>query len=228
MARQVAHEIKNPLTPMKLSIQYLQKSISSNHPNVKELSSNVANTLVEQIDHLSKIASDFSQFANISYTNIEEFDLHEILRSLKELYRSDENIEFLWKPLRRKLIVNADKTQMNRLFTNLFANAVEACVDRTCRIEVTEELFDGMVRVNIKDNGEGIPAEIQSRIFIPNFTTKSSGTGLGLAMCKGIVEKAKGEIWFETAEGEGTIFYIRLPLVKKSVPERLAVTESSR
>ena len=103
MARQVAHEIKNPLTPMKLSIQYLQKSINSNHPNVKELSSNVASTLVEQIDHLSKIAADFSQFANISYTNMEEFDLHEVLRSLNELYRSDENIEFIWRPLTEKI-----------------------------------------------------------------------------------------------------------------------------
>ncbi|MGZ8523232.1 MAG: sensor histidine kinase [Chitinophagaceae bacterium] len=214
MARQVAHEIKNPLTPMKLSIQYLQKSINSNHPNVKELSSNVANTLVEQIDHLSKIAADFSQFANISYTNMEEFDLHEVIRSLNELYRSDENIEFIWRPLRRNLIVNADKTQMNRLFTNLFANAVEACEGKICRIEVTEESYDGVVRVSIRDNGEGIPPEMQSRIFIPNFTTKSSGTGLGLAMCKGIVEQVKGKIWFDTQKGSGTTFHVEIPLVE--------------
>jgi nitrogen fixation/metabolism regulation signal transduction histidine kinase len=214
MARQVAHEIKNPLTPMKLSIQYLQKSINSNHPNVKELSSNVANTLVEQIDHLSKIAADFSQFANISYTNMEEFDLHEVIRSLNELYRSDENIEFIWRPLRRNLLVNADKTQMNRLFTNLFANAVEACEGKACRIEVTEESYDGVVRVSIRDNGEGIPPEMQSRIFIPNFTTKSSGTGLGLAMCKGIVEQVKGKIWFDTQKANGTTFHVEIPLVK--------------
>lgn len=212
MARQVAHEIKNPLTPMKLSIQYLQKAINSNHPNVKELSSNVANTLVEQIDHLSKIAADFSQFANISYTNIEQFDLHDVLRSLHELYRSDENIQFIWKPLRTRLLVNADKTQMNRLFTNLFANAVEACIDKACRIEVTEELLDGKVRISVSDNGEGISDEMQSRIFIPNFTTKSSGTGLGLAMCKGIVEQVKGKIWFNTVKGSGTTFHVEIPL----------------
>ncbi len=213
MARQVAHEIKNPLTPMKLSIQYLQKSINSNHPNVKELSSNVASTLVEQIDHLSKIAADFSQFANISYTNMEEFDLHEVLRSLQELYRSDENIEFMWRPLPYRIIVNADKTQMNRLFTNLFANAVEACEGRQCRIEVSEQLMEGKIRISIRDNGEGIPEETQSRIFMPNFTTKSSGTGLGLAMCKGIVEQLKGKIWFETQKGHGTTFHVELPLV---------------
>jgi signal transduction histidine kinase len=217
MARQVAHEIKNPLTPMKLSIQYLQKSINSNHPNVKELSSNVASTLVEQIDHLAKIAADFSQFANISYTNMEEFDLHEVIRSLKELYRSDESIAFTWKPVNRPLTVNADKTQMNRLFTNLFANAVEACVDKACQIDVTEEVYDGVVRISIKDNGEGISQEMQSRIFIPNFTTKSSGTGLGLAMCKGIVEQVKGKIWFDTQRGTGTTFHVEIPLAEESL-----------
>ncbi|MDP4262311.1 MAG: ATP-binding protein [Bacteroidota bacterium] len=212
MARQVAHEIKNPLTPMKLSIQYLQKSIDSNQPNVKELSSNVATTLVEQIDHLSKIAADFSQFANIGNINAEKFDIHEVLRSLKELYQSDEHVEFIWEPVHRQVFIDADKTQMNRLFTNLFANAREAC-DGNCRIEVTEELYNGSIRINIKDNGEGIPAEMQSRIFIPNFTTKSSGTGLGLAMCKGIIEQAKGKIWFETGVGRGTTFHVELPMV---------------
>lgn len=218
MARQVAHEIKNPLTPMKLSIQYLQKAIDSNQPNVKELSGNVARTLVEQIDHLSKIAADFSQFANISYTNVEEFDLHEVIRSLRELYRSDPNIEFNWYPLHQRLMLYADKTQMNRLFTNLFANAVEACASQQCRIEVQEHLLpDGMVRISIRDNGEGIAPEMQSRIFIPNFTTKSSGTGLGLAMCKGIVEQARGRIWFETEKGTGTTFHVELPLSGEGV-----------
>jgi nitrogen fixation/metabolism regulation signal transduction histidine kinase len=214
MARQVAHEIKNPLTPMKLSIQYLQKAINTNQPNVKELSSSVANTLVEQIDHLSKIAADFSQFANIGNTNIELFDLHDVIGSLKDLYRPDHNIQFDWKPVNEKVIIEADKTQMNRLFTNLFANAVEACDgNAACRIDVTEEQHNGSIRISIKDNGEGIAPEMQSRIFSPNFTTKSSGTGLGLAMCKSIVEQAKGKIWFETEKEKGTIFHVELPVV---------------
>jgi signal transduction histidine kinase len=213
MARQVAHEIKNPLTPMKLSIQYLQKSIDSNQPNVKELSSNVATTLVEQIDHLSKIAADFSQFANIGITHAERFDLHEVIGSLKDLYQPNENVKFTWSPVYQQAIVDADKTQMNRLFTNLFTNAVEASGDH-CTIEVKEELFNGSIRVSIKDNGEGIAPEMQSRIFIPNFTTKSSGTGLGLAMVKGIVEQAKGKIWFETEKGVGSTFHVELPLAE--------------
>lgn len=213
MARQVAHEIKNPLTPMKLSIQYLQKAINSNQPNVKELSGNVAHTLIEQIDHLSKIAADFSQFANIGNINVETFDLHEVIGSLQELYRADPHINFTWRPVFRPAMIDADKTQMNRLFTNLIANAVEACGDRDCTIEVNELGLEDRIQVSIKDNGEGIPPEMQSRIFIPNFTTKSSGTGLGLAMCKGIVEQAKGKIWFETEQGKGTTFYVELPLV---------------
>lgn len=211
MARQVAHEIKNPLTPMKLSIQYLQKSIDSNQPNVKELSTNVANTLVEQIDHLAKIAADFSQFANIGNINAEKFDLHEVIGSLKDLYQPDTNVDFKWQPVRDQICIEADKTQMNRLFTNLFTNAIEASEGK-CMLEVREELVNGNVRVSVKDNGEGIAPEMQSRIFIPNFTTKSSGTGLGLAMCKGIIEQAKGKIWFETEKGVGTTFHVELPL----------------
>jgi two-component system nitrogen regulation sensor histidine kinase NtrY len=213
MARQVAHEIKNPLTPMKLSIQYLQKAINNNQPNVKELSGSVANTLVEQIDHLSKIAADFSQFANIGTTSIARFDLHDVISSLRELYRANEGIDFQWFPVDRPVFVAADKTQMNRLFTNLFTNAVEASRNNAITtIEVRERVIDDKIQICVRDNGEGIPEDMQSRIFVPNFTTKSSGTGLGLAMCKGIVEQAKGDIWFETKAGEGTAFFVELPL----------------
>lgn len=214
MARQVAHEIKNPLTPMKLSLQYLQKAINNNQSNVKELTSNVANTLVEQIDHLSKIASDFSQFANIGNTNVEQFDLHEVIASLKELFRPNQNVHIEWRPIHDQVLVEADKTQMNRLFTNLLTNAVEACKENgECRIEIDEKRNGNTFFISIKDNGEGIPTEMQSRIFVPNFTTKSSGTGLGLAMCKGIVEQAKGKIWFETGQGMGSTFHVSLPIL---------------
>ncbi len=214
MARQVAHEIKNPLTPMKLSIQYLQKAINNNHPNVKELSGNVASTLVEQIDHLSKIAADFSQFANIGNTHVEQFDLHEVIGSLKELFRPNYNVEIDWQPIHDRVMVEADKTQMNRLFTNLLTNAVEACKeDGQCRIGISERREGDRIHISIKDDGEGIPPDMRDKIFVPNFTTKSSGTGLGLAMCKGIVEQAHGTIWFETEEAVGTTFHVELPLV---------------
>ncbi len=214
MARQVAHEIKNPLTPMKLSIQFLQKSIDNNSSNVKELTTNVAKTLVEQIDHLSKIAFDFSQFANIGNTNIETFDINEVIRSLDNLYKTSHEGDLKLNTVPGKVMIRADKTQMNRLFTNLIQNAIEACNGKAkCSIELNEVQVDGVVQISVKDNGEGIPSEMQSKIFIPNFTTKSSGTGLGLAMCKGIAEQAGGRIWFETTKGEGSTFYVELPVV---------------
>jgi two-component system, NtrC family, nitrogen regulation sensor histidine kinase NtrY len=213
MARQVAHEIKNPLTPMKLSIQYLQKAIDNNAPNVKELSSSVARTLIEQIDHLSKIASEFSQFANIGNSRAEEFDLHETLHSLVLLHSSQDHAIIEWKPLSRKLMIRADRTQINRLFTNLLQNAVEAIPEDTRgEIVVTEEVIDDEVVISVQDNGSGIPEEMESKIFSPNFTTKTSGTGLGLAMCKGIVENSKGRIWFNNRPGNGTTFHVALPL----------------
>ncbi len=220
MARQVAHEIKNPLTPMKLSIQYLQKAINNNSGNVKELTANVAKTLVEQIDHLSKIASDFSQFANIGNPKNEVFDLHEMLYSLTSLYETTENLLFKWVPVHQKIMVYADKTQLNRLFTNLLQNALEAChnMDK-CVVSVSEELKDDSILVKVTDNGEGINEDMHSKIFMPNFTTKSSGTGLGLAMSKTIVEQAKGKIWFETKEGQGTTFFVELPVLRVSANE---------
>jgi nitrogen fixation/metabolism regulation signal transduction histidine kinase len=215
MARQVAHEIKNPLTPMKLSIQYLQKAINNNQSNVKELTSNVANTLIEQIDHLSKIAADFSRFANIGNKNVEVLDLHQVLSSLVGLYSADPKVKLEWDKVQLPLKMKADKTHMNRLFTNLLTNAVDACAnEEKCLIKIKEEANDGHVLIQVKDNGEGIPEETRSKIFVPNFTTKTSGTGLGLAMCKSIVEQAGGDIWFETETDKGTTFFVQLPLLK--------------
>jgi signal transduction histidine kinase len=175
----------------------------------------VAKTLVEQIDHLSKIASDFSQFANIGNPKKEVFDLHEMLYSLTSLYETTENLLFKWVPVYQRIMVYADKTQLNRLFTNLLQNALEACDSNSRRvISVSEEMGNESIIVKVTDNGEGIPVDMWSKIFIPNFTTKSSGTGLGLAMSKTIVEQAKGRIWFETTEGEGTTFYVELPILR--------------
>lgn len=214
MARQVAHEIKNPLTPMKLSIQYLQKAIQNNQPNVQELTTNVASTLIEQIDHLSKIAADFSQFANIGNKRVESIDLHSVIGSLLDLFSTNPKVDVTWKPVRHEVLMEVDKTHMNRLFTNLLANAVDACSERQqCKVTITEKIVGNHLQVAVADNGDGIPQDMQSKIFTPNFTTKTSGTGLGLAMCKGIVEQAGGRIWFTTEEGVGTTFFVQLPLM---------------
>ena len=214
MARQVAHEIKNPLTPMKLSLQYLQKAIDNNTGNLNELTKSVANTLVEQIDHLSQIAGQFSQFANIGNPRSEIFDLNESLRMTIQLHSLEENVALEWMPVNEPVFINADKTHINRLFTNLIQNAMQAVPGNIkAHIQINEVMQDSAILVTIKDNGNGIPENMRSKIFTPNFTTKTSGTGLGLAMCKGIVEQSKGDIWFKTKEGEGTTFYVKLPMV---------------
>jgi nitrogen fixation/metabolism regulation signal transduction histidine kinase len=214
MARQVAHEIKNPLTPMKLSIQYLQKAINSGSANIKQLSQQVADTLVEQIDQLAKIAGDFGQFANIGNVTLERFDLAEVLGTLINLYNADSNLHIDWqKTAAATDYIMADKGQVTRLFTNLIKNAVEASSDKELiGITIRQYRQDEEVIIAVIDHGSGIPRDMQSKIFTPNFTTKSSGTGLGLAICKGIVEKANGSIWFETKEGEGSTFFISFPL----------------
>lgn len=213
MARQVAHEIKNPLTPMKLSMQFLQKSIESNAPNVKQLTESVARTLVEQIDHLSQIAGEFSQFANIENSKKEFFDVNEALKTVLHLYASNDRLQITSEILPKKIIIEADKTHINRLFTNLILNALQSIPENTmANVDINETIDDHHVTLKITDNGMGIAEDIRSKIFTPNFTTKTSGTGLGLAMCKRIVEQAKGEIWFETNTDVGTSFFVQLPI----------------
>ena len=213
MARQVAHEIKNPLTPMKLSIQYLQRAMESNTANAVNLSKKLASSLIEQIDQLSKIASDFSQFANIEHINPERFDITEVITSLVNIYKTGTYTKIKYVNDNSKAEIFYDKTQVNRLFTNLIKNAIEAAKDSDA-VEIFIKQFraDNHIIISVKDNGNGIQEELQSKIFDPNFTTKTSGTGLGLAICKAIVEKANGKIWFVTAPNEGTIFFVELPL----------------
>lgn len=214
MARQVAHEIKNPLTPMKLSIQYLQKAIDSNSADAKNISQSVAKTLVEQIDYLSNIASDFSSFANIGNPRLEKVNIVESIQSVVGLFSMQQEGLLELTASNDALFVMADKTQLNRLFTNLIRNALEAVPEGTkANVQLHIEENDGKVLVRIRDNGAGVKPELQDKIFYPNFTTKTSGTGLGLAMCKGIVEQMKGDIWFTTEQEKGSTFFVELPLL---------------
>jgi two-component system, NtrC family, nitrogen regulation sensor histidine kinase NtrY len=216
MARQVAHEIKNPLTPMKLSIQYLQKAIDNNLPDAKHISQNVAKTLVEQIDYLSNIASDFSSFANIGNPRMERVNIYESVKAVADLFAmSDTDDKVIFDEKEQEVEVMSDRTHLNRLFTNLIRNGLEAVPHgRQAIVVIRMNTSHDYVVIEFKDNGDGIPAELQQKIFYPNFTTKTSGTGLGLAICKGIVEQMKGDIWFTTQPNEGSKFFVKLPLVK--------------
>lgn len=217
MARQVAHEIKNPLTPMKLNIQYLQQALSSKSPNVEELTKRVSASLIEQIDNLSYIASEFSNFAKMPEARPEELELNSLLVSAVELYRNKDGIDTTLQKPGEKLVIYADKSQLLRVFTNLLENAMQALQGRENRsIKVVLQKEDGHAIISFADTGHGINSEVAARIFQPYFTTKTSGTGLGLAMTKKIIEFWQGEIWFDTEEDKGTTFYIRLPLLTQT------------
>ncbi len=213
MAKQVAHEIKNPLTPMKLSLQYLERSIDNGHNDVQALTKQVTKTLIEQIDQLAKIASDFSQFANIQNAHFEQIDIIDSLSSVVDLYRMDGSVNIQWSKPSFKVNVLADNTQICRVFSNLIKNAIEAELEMNEKlITINCTIENKYVTIAIIDNGVGIPTELQDKIFEPNFTTKTSGTGLGLAICRSIVENSNGKIGFESKQGLHTTFYVQLPI----------------
>ncbi len=208
MARQVAHEIKNPLTPMRLNIQSFQMSFDPDDPQIKEKFNEFSNILIEQIDLMSKIASAFSDFAKMPQAQLLNADLVEVIKNSLKLY-DEQQVKFVSN--KEKIFFNFDKSQMQRVITNLVKNAIQAVpADRKPDILVSIKETDDKIIIAVSDNGSGISPENQSRIFEPKFTTKSSGMGLGLAIVKKIIENHNGIIYFETGLDKGTTFYIEL------------------
>ncbi len=216
MAKQVAHEIKNPLTPMKLSVQFLQRSWQDKDANFEQKMQKYTQALIDQIDTLSSIANEFSSFAKMPKPQNEALNLVERLENTVNLFSHNENVEISIELNDiDELTIIADKEQMSRVFNNLIKNAIQAIPsDRKGAITVRLEKNNGKALVIIKDNGGGISDEQKDKLFIPNFTTKSTGMGLGLPMVKQIVESAGGKIWFESVLNVGTEFFIELPLVE--------------
>lgn len=213
MAKQVAHEIKNPLTPMKLTLQHFKRSFDPNAVDAHEKINRVANTLVEQIDTLTHIANEFSTFAKLPQPNEEALDVLSHLNACIDLFKSD-GIDFSFSSTIEKAIISADKDLMIRVFNNVLKNAVQAIPDdRVPTISVSVLTSENNVVIRIKDNGIGIKEAEKNKVFVPNFTTKKAGSGLGLAMVKQIVTQHKGEIYFETKENIGTTFYVSFPLL---------------
>lgn len=211
MAKQIAHEIKNPLTPMKLSIQYLQRAIDEGNPNINQLAKKVTKTLEEQIENLSSIATAFSSFAKMPKPQNEIINLNDLLKSISDLFTREENVTVTFTTEAESPLVFADKNQLVSVFNNLVKNATQSIPEqRKGFVDVHIKEEDGWLNVVVSDNGSGIPKENYDKVFVPNFTTKSSGTGLGLAIAKQIIESTGGNIWFETAENVGTAFFIRL------------------
>ena len=212
MAKQVAHEIKNPLTPMKLSVQQLLRTYNPDDPKSGEKLKKVAGSIIEQIDALTKIANEFSTFAKMPNPSEQELDIVGLIEGVKDLFTHDERIQISLTTNKPEINVLADKDQFVRVFNNLIKNATQAIPgDQNGKIDIIIKASERYVEVSITDNGVGIEKSKQEKIFVPYFTTKSTGTGLGLAMVKQIIENHKGKIDFTSKLGEGTTFSMILP-----------------
>ena len=209
MARQVAHEIKNPLTPMRLSVQSLERNFDPNDANAKDKLREYARSLINQIDTLSSIAGAFSDFAKMPVQKSEELNLSETVKLAMDIF-NDDNLHFSTDD--DELTIKFDRTQLIRVVTNLVKNAQQATlkVDQPV-IRLIIRSLEEQIILEVEDNGIGIAEEDQQHIFEPKFSTKSKGMGLGLGMVKNIVENYGGSINFESQLNKGTRFIITLP-----------------
>ncbi len=215
MAKQVAHEIKNPLTPMKLSIQHMKRSIEVKDEISQDKLDRVTASLIQQIDALTKIANEFSNFAKMPKPVEESVDLNKVLENVHAVFAdsNDHQVELMVQ-IEETAIIWADKNLCTRVFNNLIKNAIQAIPSNEIgliKVILTEE--DENFVVEIKDNGVGISEEQAEKIFVPYFTTKSTGTGLGLAMTKQIIENMNGQIWFNSKVDVGTSFFVSFPKI---------------
>ncbi|MDG1841165.1 MAG: HAMP domain-containing sensor histidine kinase [Crocinitomicaceae bacterium] len=212
MAKQVAHEIKNPLTPMKLSIQQFVRVFDKEDPKSAEKLQKVANSLIEQIDGLSKIANEFSAFAKMPLPEKKEVDLYKTIESVISIFQQKDKLEFKLKKTRNEAIVFVDKDQILRVFNNLIKNAVQSISKgEKGEVEIEIDVKANDFLISIKDNGHGMSEEQKQKIFIPYFTTKTTGTGIGLPIAKKIIENHNGTINYESELNIGTTFFVQLP-----------------
>lgn len=214
MAKQVAHEIKNPLTPMKLSVQHLERTLAQDSDDWKERLQRFSNNIIEQIDTLSDIASEFSNFAKMPQAKTEKVDVDKTLKHSLELFNELPSAEITYENYCKAPVeIVADHNQISRVFNNLLKNAIQAIPEnRRGEIKVKLNQDNGSIMITIQDNGVGISEDRKAKIFTPNFTTKTSGMGIGLAMVKNIVNNSDGKIWFETDVEIGSTFFISFPI----------------
>jgi two-component system nitrogen regulation sensor histidine kinase NtrY len=211
MARQVAHEIKNPLTPIKLSVQHLQATSNFVDEAWQSKFNSTMEIIIQQIESLNKIASEFSDFAKMHEGGHEQVNVSQAIYDVITLF-SDSAVEFNYHPNTPDMYINIDPDAFRRVLNNLIKNAKQALEGQNNPLISIRAFRSGQnILVEVEDNGPGIPAELESKIFQPNFTTKSSGTGLGLAICQQIIEGAAGTISICTTNKQGATFQISLP-----------------
>ena len=214
MAKQVAHEVKNPLTPMRLSVQSFQQKFNPEDKDIYKKVEEYSKTLIQQIDTMSKIAEAFSSFAKMPTQNLEHLDFVEVLEHALDIF-PDAVINF--SSQKKPLFGDFDRDQLNRIVTNLVKNAIQSIPeDKMPKIQVLLSEKSSRIYIKVKDNGCGIEDAIAEKIFEPKFTTKTSGMGLGLPMVKNIIEAYCGSITYKTTLGKGTLFEVSFP--KKQTP----------
>ncbi len=213
MAKQVAHEIKNPLTPMKLSLQLLLRKLSANKNEHFPQIDKQFNSIIEQIDNLSYIANSFSDFAKMPVPINEKYDLGEELNKILLLYEGDSRFELKTDIHTERILVRGDKHLTGNVISNLLINAIQSVAKGTVP-QISIQLKKGVecMIFSITDNGIGIPESIHNKIFMLNFSTKQGGSGVGLSLAKRVIDHANGSIWFDTETGKGTTFYFSVPL----------------
>jgi nitrogen fixation/metabolism regulation signal transduction histidine kinase len=215
MARQVAHEIKNPLQPMRMSAQLLQRARREEDPRADNIADRLARTVLEQTESLDRIASDFRAFAGSApgARNIVVLDkwLRDLHQECEGLHAGDE-LSLTFHPGAQEALVAIDHHAMRRVFVNLLRNTIEA-TSSLKHMAWHSECREGKVIVRVTDTGPGIPATLRSRLFEPYFTTKSAGTGLGLAICRRLLEAHHGSIHLVHSEPGHTEFLLELPQV---------------
>ena len=226
MAKQVAHEIKNPLTPMKLSLQHLQRSIDAQSDNVSELTTRVCDTLMNQIDSLQQIADEFSNFGSLPQSDNRRVLLNNVVERIHDLFRNRQDMDIhLIEPI-DDIGVYADQNQLIRVLTNIVKNSIQAIPEnRKGFIELKLYKKENKAIIAIKDNGIGIPEDQRQHIFKPRFTTKTSGSGLGLAIAANMIDSMGGTIHFDSIPDVGTEFFIELPMIRNRIVSKdLALT----
>jgi two-component system nitrogen regulation sensor histidine kinase NtrY len=212
MAKQVAHEIKNPLTPMRLTVQSFQRKFNPEDPNIKQKLNDFSGSLIQQIDTMSSVAGAFSNFASMPAQQNEVLNVVQVVELTLDIFNEDY---IVFESAEKEIISKIDRTHLIRVITNLVKNAIQAIPEdqETKMVLVTIKRIANEVVITIKDNGTGIDPRHINTIFEPKFTTKNSGMGLGLGIIKNIIENYKGTITFETKFGSGTTFTVTLPII---------------
>jgi nitrogen fixation/metabolism regulation signal transduction histidine kinase len=213
MAKQVAHEIKNPLTPMRLTVQSFQRKFDANDRELPQKLKDYTETLIQQIDTMSAVASAFSNFASMPAQQNENLNVVEVVELALDIF----NEEFIvFESDEKEITSKMDRTQLIRIITNLVKNAIQSIPENQeiKSVLVSVRRHPKEVIILVKDNGIGIEDQFLDKIFEPKFTTKNSGMGLGLGIIKNIIENYKGTITFESEYGKGTTFMVALPLIQ--------------